>query len=42
LVRTIFEQPDADAVRTQHHHAVDGLAAKFLAATEDSVREVTK
>ena len=29
LVRTIFEQPDADSVRAQHAHVVDALQAKF-------------
>ena len=32
LVRTIFEQPDADAVRAQHAHVVTALEAKFPAA----------
>jgi len=32
LVRTIFEQPDADSVRAQHVHVVDALEAKLPAA----------
>src|ERR1022692_999493 len=34
LVRTIFEQPDAGSVRTQHHQVVTALEAKFPAAAE--------
>ena len=33
-MRTIFEQPDADAVRAQHGRVVDALEAKFPAAAE--------
>jgi putative transposase len=32
LVRTIFEQPDADSVRAQHAHVVAALEAKLPAA----------
>jgi putative transposase len=32
LVRTIFEQPDADSVRAQHGHVVAALEAKLPAA----------
>ena len=34
LVRTIFEQPDAASVRTQHQQVVTALEAKFPAAAE--------
>jgi len=41
LVRTIFEQPSAEAVRAQHRQVVDALEAKFPAAAEhlDDARE---
>ncbi|MFP8945286.1 hypothetical protein ACLIYM_28135 [Streptomyces fenghuangensis] len=29
LLRTVFEQPDADAVQAQMTHALDALEAKF-------------
>ncbi len=32
MARTIFEQPDADSVRAQHHQVVTALEAKFPAA----------
>ncbi|GAA2582094.1 hypothetical protein GCM10010411_13500 [Actinomadura fulvescens] len=32
LVRTIFEQPSAEAVHTQHRQVVDALEVKFPAA----------
>jgi len=32
LVRTIFEQPDADSVRAQHRQVTEALEAKFPAA----------
>jgi transposase-like protein len=32
VVRSIFAQPDADSVRTQHEHVVDQLEAKFCDA----------
>jgi putative transposase len=34
LVRTIFEQPSAEAVHAQHRQVVDALEAKFPAAAE--------
>ncbi len=34
LVRTIFEQPDADSVRAQHAHVVTALEAKLPQAAE--------
>ncbi len=34
LVRTVFDQPDADAVHAQFDRVVDGLAEKFPAAAE--------
>jgi putative transposase len=41
LVRTIFEQPDADSVRTQHAHVVAALEAKLpqAAAHLDEARD---
>jgi putative transposase len=41
LVRTIFEQPDAASVKTQHGHVVDALQAKFpdAAAHLDQARD---
>ncbi|MFB9208862.1 transposase, partial [Nonomuraea spiralis] len=41
LVRTIFDQPTADAVRTQHAWVIDALEAKYPAACEhlDAARE---
>jgi hypothetical protein len=41
LVRTIFEQPDAEAVFAQHRQVVAALEAKFPAAAEhlDEARE---
>jgi transposase-like protein len=41
LVRTIFEQPDRDAVFAQHRQVVEALEAKFPAAAEhlDEARE---
>jgi putative transposase len=41
LVRTIFEQPDADSVRAQHRQVVTALEAKFpqAAAHLDDARE---
>src|SRR3954447_24239559 len=41
LVRTIFEQPDRDAVFAQHRQVVEALEAKFPAAAEhlDDARE---
>ena len=41
LVRTIFEQPDRDAVFAQHRQVVAALEAKFPAAAEhlDEARE---
>jgi putative transposase len=41
LVRTIFEQPDAGSVRSQHHQVVTALEAKFPAAAAhlDDARE---
>jgi transposase-like protein len=29
LLRTVFEQPDTDAVRAQMRHVLDALEAKF-------------
>ncbi|WP_052286498.1 transposase [Streptomyces sp. 769] len=34
LLRTVFEQPDADAVKAQMRHVLDALEAKFRKATE--------
>ncbi|MGW7572342.1 IS256 family transposase, partial [Streptomyces tendae] len=34
LLRTIFEQPDADAVKAQMRHVLDALEAKFPKAAE--------
>ena len=41
LVRTIFEQPDADSVRAQHAHVVDALTIKLpqAAAHLDEARD---
>jgi transposase-like protein len=41
LVRTIFEQPDADSVFAQHRQVVEALEAKFPAAAEhlDAARD---
>jgi transposase-like protein len=41
MVRTIFEQPDADSVRAQHRQVVSALEAKFPAAAAhlDDARE---
>jgi transposase-like protein len=41
LVRTIFDQPTADAVRAQHAWIIDALEAKYPAACEhlDAARE---
>lgn len=47
VVRSIFAQPDADSVRTQHDHVVDQLDAKFpeaarlLAQAEDEILAFT-
>jgi len=43
IVRSIFAQPDADTVRTQHEHVVEQLEAKFsdaarlLSEAEDEI-----
>ena len=34
LVRTVFDQPDADSVRAQYHRAVAAIAERFPAAAE--------
>jgi putative transposase len=34
LIRTIFDQPDADAVRAQFARVVDTIAGKYPAAAE--------
>ncbi|MGW4426460.1 IS256 family transposase, partial [Streptosporangium sp. NPDC004631] len=41
LVRTIFDQPTSEAVRTQHTWVIDALEAKYPAACEhlDAARE---
>ncbi|WP_214409876.1 IS256 family transposase [Sphaerisporangium fuscum] len=41
LVRTIFDQPSAEQVRTQHAWVIDALAAKYPAAADhlDQARE---
>jgi transposase-like protein len=41
LVRTVFDQPDADSVRAQYQRAVDAIAERFPAAAEhlDDARE---
>jgi transposase-like protein len=41
LVRTIFEQPDAESVRAQHAQVVQALEAKLLAAAENLDRPAT-
>jgi putative transposase len=41
LVRTVFDQPDAEAVHAQYGRVVEAIAAKFPAAAEhlDGVRD---
>ncbi|WTY93314.1 IS256 family transposase [Sphaerisporangium sp. NBC_01403] len=41
LVRTVFDQPTAEAVRTQHGWVIDALSAKYPAACDhlDSARD---
>ena len=34
LLRTVFEQPDADAVHAQMRHVLDALEAKFPKAAD--------
>ena len=34
LVRTVFDQPDAEAVHAQHGRVIDAVAARFPAAAE--------